>query len=359
VIDLATLDSLIGFCPCMLRENGVELDLLTNLFFNEPGVFQSQDGRLRFETLTLFLDLTERSQGIAPTEILDLNLVETFRSCAYAGVLPDGRDWPLPKHLENVRLGWKVYQTHELLSIAVQTIFWAALKQLESQGGVTPSRQHFGDWFVNEFAESALGFSAATSFSEVVSSTITRLPKIDEFAHPDHEINIAWELLSSPFDRPEENTALQGVASATRILLALVARDSEEADPYKGWLERPEHHLAYYPINLLSLRKARLELWSDLSMREWLFWLVTSWGLDVHLKVALRKLRFELKDTFRIRPADDGFRVVGAIRPSLSMPRLSQAIQILSDIGAIEVDGDKTTATLTAKGRDLWKAGLV
>jgi len=47
VIDVGTLDDLIDFCPCMLKENPVELDLLTNLFINVPGIFQSDDGQRR------------------------------------------------------------------------------------------------------------------------------------------------------------------------------------------------------------------------------------------------------------------------------------------------------------------------
>jgi hypothetical protein len=91
-------------------------------------------------------------------------------------------------------------------------------------------------------------------------------------------------------------------------------------------------------------------------MQEWLRWVVLNWGLDVHFKVALRKLRAELKDTFRIRPTDAGLRVIGAIDPVFSNPRLVQAIQILWDLDIIETDSDKHTAKLTAKGRELLEA---
>ena len=88
-------------------------------------------------------------------------------------------------------------------------------------------------------------------------------------------------------------------------------------------------------------------------MEQWLFWLITNWGLDVHFKVALRKLRTEMKDTFRIRPADDGLRVISPVAPGFSAPRLSQAVQILSDIGIIDTDAGKKKASLTTFGREM------
>jgi hypothetical protein len=71
-------------------------------------------------------------------------------------------------------------------------------------------------------------------------------------------------------------------------------------------------------------------------MRELLRWLLLNWGIEVHLRVALRKLRGQSKSTFRIRPSDRGMEVI-AVPPAVhTRPRFSQAVRVLKDIGALE-----------------------
>ena len=61
-----------------------------------------------------------------------------------------------------------------------------------------------------------------------------------------------------------------------------------------------------------------------------------NWGLELHLRVALRKLRGQSKSTFRIRPTDIGMEVTTAPSAVSTRPRFRQAVRILKDISALE-----------------------
>ena len=61
-----------------------------------------------------------------------------------------------------------------------------------------------------------------------------------------------------------------------------------------------------------------------------------NWGIEVHLRVALRKLRGNSRSTFRIRPSDLGMQVIASPPAVHTRPRFSQAIRVLKDIGALE-----------------------
>jgi len=68
---------------------------------------------------------------------------------------------------------------------------------------------------------------------------------------------------------------------------------------------------------------------------EVLRWLLLHWGIDNHLRVALRKLRGQSQSTFRIRPSDQGLEVT-AIPPAVhTRPRFNQAVRILKDLRAL------------------------
>ena len=65
-------------------------------------------------------------------------------------------------------------------------------------------------------------------------------------------------------------------------------------------------------------------------------WLLLRWGVDNHMRVALRKLRTQSLSTFRIRPSDRGFEIT-EIPPAVhTRPRFNQAVRILKDIGVLE-----------------------
>ena len=95
-----------------------------------------------------------------------------------------------------------------------------------------------------------------------------------------------------------------------------------------------------------------------MTVDEWVKWLAVHWGVQRHLRVALRKLRGERRDTFRIRPLEQELRVIEVPPPAATVPRLGKAFQILRDLGLTGFDDDGWPV-LTAMGRQELEACLV
>lgn len=352
-----TLASLAAFCPCHLSMNTAEQQALLNLFFNRPGPFFEEDGQPRRHSLTLLLDLIAGLQDLSDrTELREADEY-LLRICAYTRAWPDGRPWAVSRALEPIQEGWEIYQRNELLSVAMQGIFWAALMEFEEQGGLIENRQAFRARFVEIFVNEALEGAGEESFVAATHRARSQLPRLPDWANESHELQLAWRLVEASRTDAGREARGEVVRLSIAVLVALAARDVCADDPYMGILEADE--LVGYPINLFTFYAHARQTWQGMSLPEWLGWLVTEWGLDVHFRIALRKLRAgsgekgESKDTFRIRPTDEGLEVVAAPWPEFSNPRLRQALHILCDLGALTRDDETHQFALTEQGRSL------
>jgi hypothetical protein len=132
------------------------------------------------------------------------------------------------------------------------------------------------------------------------------------------------------------------VVASLRVLIALAYRAESQGNPY-GDMIFDESFFRYYPINLASFNAQAASTWSSLTMRDLLRWLLLNWGIELHLRVALRKLRGQSQSTFRVRPSEDRGLEVIEVPPAVhTRPRFNQAVRVLRDIGAlkrIEKDG--------------------
>lgn len=348
-ISEGTLERLQCFCPCHLPANPAEHALLLDLFFNRGDVFYEAEGMHRRSTLGLLLDLAARFE----TEEPDYHgwHVGDFRACVYSGHLPGKRSWELTPALAAARQRWAVYQRNELLSIAVQGIFWAALVELEKSGGRLPDREALRQWFISSFAEKVFDKRSRTTFPTAVERARSLLPEIGDWENETHEMMLGWKLTEIIYRPVDDDSTAEALQVALEILLALAARDEDARAEYDLFPNVAQ--LESYPINLTSLRVNARQQWRELPLGELLGWLVTHWGLDVHLRVALRKLQAEGRDTFRIKPTDEGLRLVGHIQPAFTSPRIAQALQILRDLGALAVDENTGGRRLTQTGRKL------
>lgn len=161
--DLVTvdrLDKLVCFCPCQLSQSTKEHQLLIDLFFTR-GLFLDTDMMPRRRTLQAMLYLAEQLSGKGFS--IDLTL---FRGCVYTGSLPDGSEWVLPDRLLHNRARWAVYQRNELLSVAVQAIFFVLLGSYEELGYRIESVEQLVDWFLTSPEVQTL--SKSTSLDDLV-----------------------------------------------------------------------------------------------------------------------------------------------------------------------------------------------
>jgi hypothetical protein len=334
------LDELAAFCPCGLPDNAAEHDLLLDLFLARTALFQGDGGTTRRASLGMMLDLASQAARDP-----DYAFEGLLRGGAYTGTLVDGSTWLVAKPLERVLRGWGTYQRNELLSLAVQGLFAAVLRAIERDEAQSIRQASDAADIAVRLLSSRDG-DLKLSLDALIPRVRSELPALADWQHQDHELQRGWRLQNLPLN---DDTKLEEIAQESiSILLALLARGIDEY-PY-GDFELDPEYFDPREVHLLSLRHASKTEWTALTVEGWVRWLAVQWGVARHLRVALRKLRGERRDTFRIRPLEGELRVVEAPAPVFTQPRVSRAQQILRDLGLVDYDAENVMV-LTARGR--------
>jgi hypothetical protein len=205
--------------------------------------------------------------------------------------------------------------------------------------------------FVRHFVDSkevskCLGKRRSLSFTDAVGDVKTRMPDLKAWAYPKHEFSLTRQVFENCADQPFEKT----LSEALESLLLLAARDDDvQVRPY-GQFVFPDGYFSHYPINLNTFRQNCTGLWSGLSLKEFLGWTAHRWGMETHLRVALRKLRSSGLNTFKLHPTEKGLQVIEPPQPVFTAPRFRQGLRMLRDLGAVAVAGSADQYKLTGLG---------
>jgi hypothetical protein len=330
-VTAAQLDDLAALCPCQLEANGGEHEILTELFFVR-GLFYNAESLPRRRSLQSILHLA----GLLAERGGEINEA-TFRGCVYTGSLPDGKRWLVPDTLNGNRAKWSIYARNEILSIAVQGLFFSLLDAYEESGLRFATGTEIGDWFLTqpEVKEALAEIGGRQRLYSAVANAKSWLPALGQWHDPAHEIQLMEEVARlSHMPKNDENRRIILVNSLC-ALIALAGRRSPKGYQY-GDFVFDKGYFEYYPINLQSFDSHWNDDWRSLTVKQWLRWLLTRWGIDVHLRVGLRKLRGQSQSTFRVRPSDRGMEVIEVPPAAHTRPRFNQSLRILKDIRALE-----------------------
>lgn len=339
LVTVERLDELVDFCSCRLSHSAKEHLLLTDIFFVR-GLFQANDMMPRRRSLQTIIyladDLARQGQSI------DLRL---FRGAIYGKTLPDGSDWILPERLHENRARWAVYQRNELLSVAIQGIFFVLLAAYENLGYRIESADQLCRWFITSQEVGLLNEALPLDdrVSDIKSAAQTWLPDIGDWTNEHHEVQLANKIEILSVSKESAQHLPEILKSALRVLVALMNRP-ETQNGYEDFVFNGQYFQAY-PINLKSFLAHSNQTWGQLTVREWIGWLANQWGVKTHFRVALRKLRGQSQSTFRIRPTDHplnpGLEVIAVPAAIFTMPRFYQSLRILRDLGAlVKREGD-------------------
>jgi hypothetical protein len=323
LVDEWELDRLGSFCPCHLAGHVPERELLIDLLFTrtrEPG----PPDDLRRQTLLLLLDLAAQRDhlGTAPLDA-------AFRAACLTGAIDDGSPWRVPEPWKGVTRSWATYERNDELSIGVLGIFWAALRLLDEEGGQAESTWAVGT-LVSRAVRGALGKESGRKLSDVIAARAASLPPLSDWQVPEHEFLRSFDVRSEARSGDVEAC----LRAALDTLTALAARHTEP-QPYRE-IAIPPDYLNDYPLNLSSFHHQLGGEWQALSVAEWAAMLATDWGLEAHLRVALRKMHYESRDKFLLYVTDEGVRRrpgTEAPLPGFTASRLNRAVQFLVDLG--------------------------
>jgi hypothetical protein len=334
----AELADLVAFCPCGLRSNEPEHGALLDIFLARTDAWQRDGGIERRVSLALLLDLVDRTPD-SP----DVGLEDLLRGAAYSRTLVGGEAWVVSEAWHRVRDGWGVYARNELLSIALQGLFWAQMRAIEDRGGTIRSVEDAAR-LVRDVALAGLGPTwSGLSVARGLARLRDELPPIEAWVDDDHEIRRAWSVVHAA----QPGADVSNVARESALLLmSLLVRGLRE-HPYQEFDLDPAY-FAPGDIHLVTLRRWARE-WESWRIEDWLEWLGRRWCIERHLHVALRKLRAENRDTFRIRPLDGELTVVEVPPVVFTSPRITRAEQILRDLGLLAHTDEWWT--LSADGR--------
>lgn len=354
-VALDILDALYAFCPCQLKHNHREQSSLVDLFFDRKNIF-SASGLKRRQTLCLYLDLIKNLEN--QNVLFDHHV---FRKCVYTGCLPDGKSWDISQGLQKIQDSWRIFQKNELLSIALQGVFWVGLNAIEEQQSKQnrfSSIESFAKWFVQSAnLKKVVGKDLSKPFSSVLSDARQTLPAINKLMHPLHEMFMAQEIIQRCTTKARNNNPGEIIRLALRILTNIILRDGAPTNPYGNML-LPEDYLWYYPINLVNFTRYSYKMLPKMKLSEVIIFLIADWGIENHFRVAMRKLRYDQRDTFQVRPTDNGLEWERSPEPIYTNPRFVQGVRMLWDLNAIEPINGKRCFQLTNLGRTLLEESL-
>ena len=353
-VSLKRLDALRDLCPCRLREPCKERELLVDLFFDRRAE-DAVGGIARKRSLLLLLHWVNTNGHLAA----ELPAVAAYRRSLYA--LDDAaksEHWSVPDPLITAARAWRTYERNDLLSIAVQAVFYTALRRVAMEGARCANAREFHRWFLDDAAVRMTGEQLGENrWAASRDAFVKGAPRRDAWDTEYHEIGLRTEILGRYRDAGDAAEAAAVYEAAARLLMLVAARDELAVDPYADCPLPPNYDIDY-PITLRSLRQAAHHTWPQLSTRDALAWIVTEWGLKTHLRVALRKLHQSGKNTFKILPTDTGLELLDAdVHPAPTMPRLTQALQIVEDLDLVRTNGDAGVA-LSVEGRRVLEHGL-
>jgi hypothetical protein len=323
-VHAGTLDSLSIFCPCALHSEGraTAVRSLRSILLADEEPWD-RSGKNRRLTLGLILDFLERSAGVSGAV---KDPVSAFQVACYGKSLPDGNAWDLPEDMKGLRGVWALYLRNEMMSLAWEAIFKAALDTLEENVGAQGIRAAAEICADQELFIKALEIFGHNSFNAAVEHEQATLQPLDQTDDLSHE-TVLWRNLI-------QSSSADSVAHGLRMLVSLVARHGSTPNSYAP-LNLPSGTLAIYPLTLDSLRRHSNSSWPGLNAREWLVSLLVT-VLSTHQQVALRKYGQSGEDTLMFRHGDGGFEVERALpRIVATQPRLKQAFQILRDLELI------------------------
>jgi hypothetical protein len=351
------LENLLDFCPCRLSENPAEQNALIDFFFSRKEVFQNHLWEKRKKSLMLILDFIQKSNIFDLKIPLDSSGIHNFLSAAYTGAFNENLLWDDTVQSSETKLLWQQYYAGELLSFAVQGLFWAGLTKLSEDEELVSNCQDYGDWFAEKFASSIEEFSNKL-FTEVIEEIELNLPEIVNWKNENHEIYLTRQLEQIVRDKRLPNRQEKMVSLAIGILLSLAARWEGENNKINFPVTFSNQQLSEYPINLTNFLYFCKNDWREMKLKEWLAWLACKWGVETHLMIALRKFQQEALDTFKIFPSEEGLQVKDVIGdktieevllPGFTSPRLRTTLQILLDLGVIAVEKDLLLLTPTGE----------
>lgn len=350
-VNQALLDQLSSFCHCQLTESQQENALLISLMRDGwTSLLNSKDdvdtvdtsaSMARSKSLAIMMKLADKcAEEASAFDVL------AFRGMSYAMADGSGQTIEYSNGLIGIARNWQVYQRNEALAVAVQGLFTAILRAADLQTEPFENTRSMCQWFWREGpGELVLKNTRNMSLVQFLQDRCGQLPAINDWQHEEHEIQLCEQIVSATHQAPLKVMSLSVIVSQCLDILAAICFREENTSGYDA-VQFRQGYLDPYPVNLNSVPEAVRGSLSKETLLEALVIFSTHFCLDGHIRVAMRKLRQQGKNTSRFENTENGI-VIKAVPPAThTSPRFAQARRILLDMGLLVAEGDlsKTSA---------------
>lgn len=342
-IDSATLDALQPFCSCQLKHSTEECQMLIAILQQgwpalcpdeSPTADEMRSSASRAKSLSYLCRLAD----IAAQADRQLDMHE-FRSMIYTRADASGAPIELPPSFEEIAHHWQVYQRNELLSVGMQGLFYVTLRAGELSDRSFHTTTALSEWFwVQDWVAEVAGFKPGETINMWMEQSASQLPALAQWLEPQHEMQCAQRVSRGSVAQSQTTDEQENLASVLRdslLILSALFERPENATAYGDYVF-PERYLDSYPVNLSSMIGLRQSEWQNSSVADGMTRFVCDNCLDAHLRVAMRKLRQQGKNTFRFEPSEIGLVIKSLPKAANTTPRFKQAVRILLDVGLLE-----------------------
>ncbi len=160
------------------------------------------------------------------------------------------------------------------------------------------------------------------------------LPEFNNWQHEQHEIQCMNRVNQMTNKKGVNRQELFKITEDSLFILAAILCRPENKPGY-GKVVFPEGYLSYYPVNIESVSTDWSGHLEKLSIQSAMALFSQTRCLDAHLRVAMRKLSQQGKNTFRFEPGELGLSIRAIPRAANTTPRFKQAIRIITDLGLL------------------------
>jgi hypothetical protein len=335
------LVSLRGFCPCSLSDAKEEAEALIGIMLQgwtvlNPDEVASEDVRhastSRSHSLAYLCLLADTAYESATT--FD---VHSFRAMIYTISNATNKELSFPESLSSTVSGWQVYQRNELLSVALQGLFFSLLTMADDNTVRFNNSEELCHWCWHDaMGAEVIDFLSSSELTTTnwFTEISKQLPKFTDWQHDSHEIQCMSRVNQITNKKGINKEELRTVIKDSLVILASILCRPENSMGY-GDIDFPEGYLSYYPVNLNSVFDDFTQHLSDFNIKESLSIFTQNRCLDAHLRVAMRKLQQQGKNTFRFEPSELGLIIKSIPRATNTSPRFGQALRIITDLGLL------------------------
>lgn len=347
--DLTKFGELLGLSR--MNPQSQETEFLKKRLF-EGDKFLDHENTARRESLLLLLSIADQMTGKGTLD------VQNVRDILYSRYLPHGKPLRIDS-LHGMAERWRCYLIGEYVHLALEVLFSALLDLLADWGKEPPT--------VNDLIKEGITRTLRTdglkglwrkgelrkkTWSELSGKILNNLSSDEDWA--DENKLTPRSLSIKMLDESVEGQSGKVMALALGLIAFMMGRHHKEKS-LKDMYGASGIMGKYFPeFNPLIIFRTLYRM-SDATSDKVLYMILKKYIVEKHIKVALTKLRYQNKGTFKFILEDGRLHWIDSIEPTYTNPRLASALQCLQDLKLVQLDPCEITPSGKLILQDLLK----